>query len=160
MRMRVDALCARLRRGAGRLDRAFSGLTDGQWARVAYPGPPKWTVRDVLAHLLSAEDGLRRVGQEVAAGRPGAPGGLDYNRLNADDQCRLAGVPPGSLLRRLVDSRKTTISWVATLNDEQLDRVGRHPALGEITLETHINAIYGHSLMHLRDLRPILEEAE
>jgi len=34
--------------------------------------------------------------------------------------------------------------------------MGHHQALGEITLEDMINAIYGHQLMHMRDLRPLL----
>ncbi len=159
MGRRVDALGARLRKGVARLERIFSSLTDDQWARVAYPGPPAWTVRDVAAHLLSAEDGLRGVGQEVAAGAPGSPQGVDYDGLNADEQCRLAGIPTAQLLGGLVASRRATIAWVETLADAQLDLQGRHPALGEITLETHINAIYGHSLMHLRDLRPLLADA-
>ena len=159
MGRRVDALSARLRKGVARLERIFSGLADDQWARVAYPGPPAWTVRDVAAHLLSAEDGLRGVGQDVAAGSLGAPQGLDYDSLNADEQRRLAGIRAAQLLGDLVASRKATIAWVETLADAQLDLQGRHPALGEITLETHINAIYGHSLMHLRDLRPVLTDA-
>jgi hypothetical protein len=30
--------------------------------------------------------------------------------------------------------------------------MGRHPALGQISVETMILAIYGHQLMHMRDL--------
>ena len=81
-----------------RVERIFSGLADDQWARVAYPGPPAWTVRDVAAHLLSAEDGLRGVGQDVAAGSLGAPQGLDYDSLNADEQRRLAGYSRGPIV--------------------------------------------------------------
>ena len=150
---RVEALLKRLRKGAARGDRAFCTLSDDEWSRVADPGPPSWTVRDVAAHLLSAEDGLRRLAQDVASGALGAPSGLDHDELNAAEQARLAAIPVSELLADLAASREATISWVATLTDRDLDQVGQHPALGEITLETHINAIYGHVLMHLRDLQ-------
>jgi len=49
-------------------------------------------------------------------------------------------------------ARGRTVDWVRTLSDGQLDLPGRHPALGQITLETMITAIYGHQLLHMRDL--------
>ena len=124
--------------------------------RVLYPGPPAWTVRDMAAHLLSAEDGLRRLGQAIASGGSGAPPGLDHDGLNAAEQGRLAAIPPAQLLSDVVASRVATIGWVETLADEDLDQVGRHAALGEISVESHVNAIYGHSLMHLRDLQRVV----
>ena len=142
-----------MRKGADRAKQALLSLTDEDWGQVLYAGPPAWAVRDLVAHLLSAEDGLRRVGQDVAAGGPGAPPGLEYDAMNAAEQGRLAGIPGPRLVSELIASREATIAWVGTLSEDDLDRIGRHPALGEITLETHIQAIYGHGLMHLRDLR-------
>ena len=46
--------------------------------------------------------------------------------------------------------------WVADLEETTLDRMGHHPALGEITLETFLTAIYGHQLLHMRDLQALL----
>jgi hypothetical protein len=153
MSSRIDGLHARLRKGADRAKQALGNLTDEDWGEVLYAGPPAWTVRDLVAHLLSAEDGLRRVGQNVAAGGAGAPPGPKYDAINASEQRRLAGIPVTRLVSDLVASREATIAWVATLSESDLDKTGRHPALGEITLETHIQAMYGHALMHLRDLR-------
>ena len=151
--VRADALVTRLRKGAARAGRVLQGLTEDEWMRVLYPGPPAWTVRDMAAHLLSAEDGLRRLGQDIASGGAGAPPGLDHDDLNAAEQGRLAAIQPAQLLSDVVASREATIVWVETLADEELDQVGRHPALGEITVESHVNVIYGHALMHLRDLQ-------
>ncbi len=57
------------------------------------------------------------------------------------------------MLLALAKARQVTLEWVRTLDDSQLDRIGRHPVLGEVTLETIITAIYGHQLLHMRDLR-------
>ncbi len=56
-------------------------------------------------------------------------------------------------LRAMLDqARERTIDWVRTLDAAQLDRVGYHPALGQVNVETLVLSIYGHQLMHMRDL--------
>jgi len=156
MGKRVDDLVARLTKGAGKTTQILGGLRDDQWQMALYTEPLAWTVRDLAAHFLSAEVALLRVMQDVASGGPGAPEDFNYDGFNSDEQTRLAGLPPRRLLADLVEARAATIAWVSNLNDSDLDRCGRHPALGDITLESFINAIYGHQLMHMRDLQRLL----
>lgn len=152
MTERVEALKERLQKGIDKTLAIFGSIRPGQWEAVLYEQPYPWTVRDLLAHFVSSEEGLRQLAQDIAAGGPGAPEGFDYDAYNAAEQQRLANVPPEQLLADLKAARQRTLEWVATLTDEDLDRVGRHPALGPVNLETFINAIYGHQLMHMRDL--------
>jgi len=156
MDKRVGELVARLRKGARKTAEILGRLDDNQWKMVLYEGPPAWTVRDLLAHFLSAEQGLLRVAQDIAAGGPGAPEGFDYDAFNAAEQDRLAGIPPNQLLTSLTDARQATIAWVTGLDESDLDRTGHHPALGDVTLEVLLNAIYGHQLLHMRDLQALL----
>lgn len=153
MGKRVDDLVARLTKGARKTADFFGGLTDEQLHQVLYESPLRWTLRDVLAHFLSAEVALLRVGQDIAAGGPGAPEGFDYDEFNAQEQVRLAGLSPAALLVELAAARAATIAWLSRLEDAELDRMGLHPALGRVNLETLINAIYGHQLMHARDIQ-------
>jgi len=152
MTERVEALKERLQKGIEKTLAIFGSIQPGQWEAVLYEQPYPWTVRDLLAHFVSSEEGLRQLAQDIAAGGPGAPEGFDYDAYNKAEHRRLAGVPPEQLLADLKAARQQTLEWVTTLTDEDLDRVGRHPALGEVNLETFINAIYGHQLMHMRDL--------
>jgi 1,6-anhydro-N-acetylmuramate kinase len=156
MSARREKLLGRLRKGMRKTNEILEPLTPEEWSRVLYQEPYPWTIRDLLAHFLSAEEGLRRIGQDIAAGGRGAPEGLDYNHYNAEEQERLAGIPPAQLLADLDTARQQTIAWVETLADEDLNREGTHPALGKIDLETLINAIYGHQLMHMRDAMAVL----
>jgi hypothetical protein len=157
MGKRVDKLAKRLHGGASSTMALLKGLGNTQWQEILYEEPYPWTVRDMLAHLLSAEEGLARIAQDVAAGGSGAPEGFeDYDHYNAQEQGRLAGIPVERLLSALAATREATIEWVATLDDTDLDREGHHPALGEVSLETLINAIHGHQLMHVRDLQALL----
>jgi hypothetical protein len=159
MSKRVDNLVTRLRKGDDKTLETLQSLSGTQWQSVLYEEPYPWTVRDMAAHFLSTEKGLRRVAQNIAGGGPGAPQGFDYDAHNAEEQVRLAGIPPKRLLVSLADARAATIAWVSELDEAVLDRTGHHPALGEITLETLINVIHGHQLMHLRDLRALLRSA-
>jgi hypothetical protein len=152
MSERVNELVTRLRKGASKTAEILGSLTDVQWDAALYEEPYRWTVRDLAAHFFSSEVGLLRIMQDVAAGGPGAPEGFDFNEFNAQEHGRLAGLPPRQLLVDLAAAREATIAWVAGLSDADLDCAGCHPALGQINLETFINAIYGHQLMHMRDL--------
>ena len=156
MTERVNDLVARLRKGGHKTTEILGTLSDDQWQMVLYAGPPVWTVRDLLAHFLSAEEALLRLAQDIAAGGPGAPVGFDYHAFNADEQERLVGIPPRQLLADLAAAREATIAWVAGLKEADLDRTGHHPALGDITLEAFINGFYGHQLLHMRDLQALM----
>ena len=50
-------------------------------------------------------------------------------------------------------ARQRTLAWARTMEEGKLDLVGQHPALGQVSLESMILAIYGHQLMHMRDLQ-------
>ncbi|HHH41529.1 MAG TPA: DinB family protein [Chloroflexi bacterium] len=156
MSERIERLVARLQKGIGKTMAIFNAISPAQWETVLYEKPYPWTVRDLLAHFVSAEEGLLQIAQDIATGGPGAPEGFDYDAYNAAEQKRLADVPPEKLLADLTAARQRTIEWVKSLQEADLDRVGRHPALGEIDLETFINAIYGHQLLHMRDLMQAL----
>jgi len=150
---RVQALIAKLERGGRKTLEALGALAPEAWGATVYREPQVWDVRDLLAHLLSAEQGLLRVAQNVAAGGAGAPESLDHNVYNAEEQVRLKGLTPGQLLSALDSARQATLAWVRTLDDAQLDTVGRHPGLGQVTLEAIILSMHGHQLLHLRDVQ-------
>jgi hypothetical protein len=150
---RVQSLIAKLEKGGLKTQEILRSLAAEQWSRILYDGPPAWTVRDLLAHLVAAEGRLLDIAQDVAAGGKGAPPGFSLDAFNAEEQMRLAARSPEELLPALGKARQVTLDWVRTLDDSQLDRLGRHPALGEVTLETMITAIYGHQLLHMRDLK-------
>jgi len=150
---RVESLIGKLEKGGLKTQEILGSLAAGEWSRILYDGPPAWNVRDLLAHLVSAEPRLLQIAQDVAAGGAGAPLGFDLDAFNAEEQMRFMNTSPEELLSALAKTRQLTLAWVRTLEDSQLERRGRHPALGEVTLEVMITAIYGHQLLHMRDLK-------
>jgi hypothetical protein len=148
---RVEALAARLEKGRKKSFEIFNAITPEQWQVPLYL-QPEWRVHHLLAHFVSSESQLRLLIQDVASGGMGAPPDLDLDSYNASEQTRLEGRSVLELLDMLETERQQTLEWVRTLDDDQLDKIGRHPALGLVNVETMITAIYGHQLMHMRDL--------
>jgi uncharacterized protein (TIGR03083 family) len=121
-------------------------------APVYTEGTP-WTAHDVLAHLVSAERGLTRMIEDVINGGPGVPADFDYNAFNAVEVAGLADRSPADLLADFRAARGDLIALVERLDDDRLDRHGRHPALGDVTLEAYIKAVYQHAKIHVRDVK-------
>ena len=149
---RVNAVLGRLEKGIRKTLQIFAGLGPEQWQQVVYTDPYPWTVRDLLAHFVSSEDALLELAQDVAAGGAGAPEGFSYDGFNAQEHERLRDCSPQDLLADLAAARQITVEWVRTLAEADLDRVGHHPALGPISVETMLTAIYGHQLLHMREM--------
>jgi hypothetical protein len=150
---RLQALLAKLERGQRKTLEGLGRLTPAQWEQAIYTEPAPWTPRNLAAHFLSAEVQLLRLCQDVADGGPGAPPGFDYDAYNAEEQVRYQALAPAELLSQLEAARRRTLAWARTLEESRLDIVGRHPALGEVNLEVMILAIYGHQLLHMRELQ-------
>jgi hypothetical protein len=150
---RLEEIIGRLEKGGRKTNEIFGKLTPEQWQRVVYDEPPVWTARDLLAHFVSAEDSLLKLAQDVAIGGAGLPEDFDYDAFNAEEQARLRDQSPQQLLPALNAARQKTLDWVRALDDAQLDREGRHPALGDVSLETMLVAIYGHQLFHVREVQ-------
>jgi hypothetical protein len=53
--------------------------------------------------------------------------------------------------------RAEMTAWVSSLDDADLDKIGRHPFLGHTTLREMIKLIYLHNQLHYRDLRKVLK---
>jgi len=150
---RIDNLVARLEKGDLKTNEIFSSLPLEQWSSTAYEEPHRWDFRALLAHFVSAEERLLELAQHVAKGGEGVSSEFDFEDFNAEEQVRLKDYSPEELQVALRNARQATLTWVRSLDDRQLDQMGKHPVLGEINLETMINAIYGHQLMHMRELK-------
>jgi hypothetical protein len=107
-----------------------------------------WTPRDVVGHLISAEleAWVPRVGiiLEHGADRPFT----SFDRFAHVERERDATLP--ELIDRFAELRAESLRRLAGLiEDADLDRVGRHPVLGEVTLRELLATWAVHDLDHL-----------
>lgn len=131
----------------------FSALTADQWTVPVYSGPPAWTAREILAHIVSAEGEFLRLFRDVQAGGVGTPLGFFADEFNAAEQERFRGHSPQDLLAEFLRRRAAMMDWVGTLSEADLGKTGRHPVLGEIPLWEMIKALTLHAHLHFRDIR-------
>jgi hypothetical protein len=154
----VDFLVRRLSEEGEALFAQFSTLLPEAWAIPVYPADDgAWTIHSILAHLVSAEGYIRLMMADIVSGGPGAPPGVDVHAINAAEVASLSTFSPADLIARLRDSRAATVTMVAAFSDDDLDRPGNHPLLGQMPLEDFVKLIYRHNKMHMRDVQRALK---
>lgn len=108
-----------------------------------------WTARDVIGHLISAEldDWIPRAEIILRDGtsRPFDP----FDRFAHVERDR--DVPLAALIERFGELRAGSLARLGELvhDDADLDRRGRHPELGEVTLGQLLATWAVHDLDHL-----------
>ena len=134
----------------------FRGLTPEQWEHPVYTDGPAWTVRQVFAHFVSAEESFSNLTDDILQGGLGTPEGFDIDRFNEHEVADLGDVSIPDLTKRFSTARHRIADRVAQLSETDLTRQGRHPFLGVAPLEDILKLIYRHNQIHLRDLRRVL----
>ena len=110
--------------------------------------PDGWTPRDVVGHLISAEldDWIPRIEIVVrdGVGRPFEP----FDRFAHVERDR--GVPLHVLIDRFAELRADSLMTLRDLvDDDDLERRGRHPELGEVSLGELLATWAVHDLDHV-----------
>jgi uncharacterized protein (TIGR03083 family) len=153
MSAKHDLICKRLRDEGDKLLTLFEALTPDRWQTVIYTDGMKWSIKDVLAHQVSAERKLQFYGQDILNGGEGAPAGFVVNEFNNAEVAGLSDRSVAELLADLRSVRQTTIDLARTIAEAEFARCGRHPVFGLISMEEMFKLIYRHNMLHARDIR-------
>ena len=134
----------------------FTSLTPEQWQSSVYTEGETWTIRSVLVHYVTAEKGFLRIFTGIINGDSGVSEDFDIDRYNASQQKKNLDLSPADLLAQFQSVRAQLVTLVASLDDADLARQGRHPFLGQTTLAEMIKMVYRPNQIHHRDLRKTL----
>ncbi len=154
MPYRLDEARALLARTPAVLDAWLRGLPDA-WT-TADEGPETWSAFDVVGHLIHGErtDWLTRAQTILDHGeaRPFDP----FDRFAQERES--AGKTLDDLLDAFADARATSLEALdgLALTPHDLERTGRHPALGAVTLEELLAAWVVHDLGHLAQIARVM----
>jgi hypothetical protein len=155
-----DELANRLKQEGEAVLAFFKTLTPAQWEQQVYaPGYESvkaWCVLDILAHFVAAEQGFHLLIDNIAAAGQGASPDFDIDAYNQRTVGELTQVEPDVQISQYAAVRERTEAIVRGLSHDQLNHIGRHPALGEASLTEIIRLIYNHNKLHLRDVRSAL----
>jgi hypothetical protein len=143
-----------LARTPAALDALLRDLPDA-WT-LRNEGDDSWNVVDVVGHLIHGErtDWMPRARMVLRLGetRTFEP----FDRLGHVRESQ--GKSLGQLLDEFARLRSANLAELRALNlgDEDLDRRGRHPALGTVTLSELLATWAAHDLTHLHQISRVM----
>ena len=150
----MEEAVAILARTPATLDALLRGLPDG-WI-AAHEGGDTWSPRDVIGHLIHGErtDWMPRVKIVLEHGEARAFHRFDRFAQLAAPQARTLA----SMLDELATLRQDNLRELASLGltGEDLDRRGRHPELGVVTLRQLLATWVAHDLDHVVQISRVL----
>ena len=143
-----------LARTPATVDALLRGLPDG-WI-AAHEGGDTWSPFDVVGHLIQGErtDWVPRVRIIVEQGEARA-----FDKFDRLAQFRESnGRTLASLLDEFASLRRDNLRELDAmrLTDADLDRHGRHPAFGVVTLRQLLSTWVAHDLDHVMQISRVL----
>src|SRR5690606_22106037 len=115
-----------------------------------------WNVRQVLIHLSEADRGHNFQAMNYAEGKEAIPPDFDVQRYNAHTTEKYASKKVEEARADLAKNRQALVNWLADVEEEKLDREGRHASGNNMTVRNklHIQAI--HEQTHAREIAAAL----
>lgn len=156
MNAKHDLIRKRLHDEGDKLVALFETLTPEQWQQALYTDGATWTIKDLLAHQVSAERKFIFYGNDILNGGEGAPEDFQVNAFNNAEVASMMDRTPDQLLADMRSARQATIEFVNNLHDSDFSRRGRHPFFGMMSIDDMFKLIYRHNMMHTRDIRRAL----
>jgi len=115
-------------------------------------GPGTWSPFDVVGHLIHGErtDWMPRVDHIFRHGDAVPFPAFDREAMFSAS----AGRPLGELLDTFTSLRRDSVDCLTALHltDADLDRHGRHPEFGIVTLRQHLATWVAHDLSHISQI--------
>jgi len=120
-----------------------------------HPAPEEWCAKEVLGHLIEAEQRgfAGRIRQILAASEAGPP--LQFSAWDpaaVARERRDCAREVGALLDELDGLRKASIALVADLGASDLGRGGHHPTVGHLRIGDLLHEWVHHDRNHLKQI--------
>ena len=150
----LDQALALLRRGPAVLDTLLRDLPD-EWT-LSNEGPRTWSAVDIVGHLVHAErtDWMSRVRTILEYGETRTFERFD--RLAQERESQSGSI--ANLLDEFARLRTANIRELRALNlqPDDLERRGRHPVFGAVTLSQLLATWVTHDLTHLHQISRVM----
>lgn len=122
-----------------------------------HDGEEGWTIRQVLTHLLNAEEDHCKVAVVISRGQHDRlPTEFSIDEHNQQRMETRGTLSRDEIVAALAAQRERTVALFGKMDAPALEMSGRHPALGEMTVGNIFRIIGMHEKMHLRDIEAAL----
>jgi hypothetical protein len=134
----------------------IAGLTDEQVLRNPLPG--KWSIKDNMAHLARYERiFIERTNTVLSVNGPVFEA---YRAENDPEFESWQNKNAAELIRELGIDRKTLTTLVTGLSEKELQRTGRHPKFGNLTILDWTEFFLLHEAHHLFTIFRLAHDSE
>lgn len=150
---------------------SIAGLSQKQW--TFKPGPDRWSVAEVAEHITVAESAIFGLIQKQVMASPAAP--EKREQVKGKDEIILQRMPDRShkaqapeflrptgrwpteadLTKTFEESRKVTMDYVRTTNDDLRDHFFDHPVFGTLDGYQWLLLLSGHSARHTAQIEEV-----
>jgi uncharacterized damage-inducible protein DinB len=151
--------------------KSIAGLSQKQW--TFKPGPDRWSVAEVAEHIAVSESSLFALVQKQIMASPATP--EKREQVKGKDEIVLERVPDRShkaqapeflrptgrwateadLTNAFEESRKATMDYIRTTNDDLRDHFFDHPLLGTMDGYQWLLLISAHSARHTAQIEEV-----
>lgn len=111
-----------------------------------------WTVRDVMAHILSWDEEVLRTAQHWTVERPWQDGALYDDEWNEIEVANRADVSDVDLAEGLAMTHRRLVQWFDKMADKDLVAMGRAPWGERMALISFLHQMAKHDGVHRPDL--------
>jgi uncharacterized damage-inducible protein DinB len=141
------------------LDELLGRLSEADWRRPVHGHAEGWTVRDALAHLVTAGAGLLRAAQLMAEGALRMSPDFDLDRWNQRQVEKQAERTTEDLRTELEALNSHVLTYLDQLSaaETTLDRRGQHAVFGDVSVEDVLRRIYRHEREHAQEIKTALQ---
>jgi uncharacterized damage-inducible protein DinB len=150
---------------------SIAGLSEKQW--TFKPGPDRWSIAEVSEHITVSESALLGLVQKQLMGSPAAP--EKREQVKGKDEMILQKIPDRShkaqapeflrptgrwpteadLTKAFEESRKVTMDYVRTTNDDLRDHFFDHPVFGTLDGYQWLLLLSAHSERHTAQIEEV-----
>lgn len=125
-------------------------LQPDDWEKTIQEADQRWTVRQIVTHMVSAQKGMSGQIVRINAGEETVPPDFDLNRWNQRSVQKSADKTPQELLDALDEDREALKQTLRGLQDSDYDKRGRHGSLLIMSIEEIARLIGTHEADHAR----------
>ncbi len=127
-----------------------------RWQEQVYSDGAAWNVHQLLLHLTEAERGHLNLLIGIMEGREVVPADFDINRYNKRSVEKKADVSVEDARQTLTETRQRVLEWVDSIEDDALEKTGRHPSMNIFSVSQILKIMALHEKDHARDIRSAL----
>jgi hypothetical protein len=148
-----EQLSARLNESRDALMAAITGLDEATFRARTSAGD--WTPGEVLTHLLAVERARLEQVRTVLAQDNAFVRWIDDEELDQQTRAAAQRMPVPQIVHGLLAQRRDVVDLLATLSQEQLERLYQHERRGEHTAGWLFQRMAEHEFEHAEQIRSL-----